>query len=94
MKILNRVGRVFIIGAAALTIVGCEAAFDYNPGPTTPDINPDPVTPGGPKRPVPIKPKRNPDGKIQRPKLVEDLINQIVLTNAMSYDDSLIDEPR
>jgi hypothetical protein len=94
MKILNRAGRVFIIGAAALTIVGCEAAFDDNPGPTTPGINPDPVTPGGPKRPVPIKPKRNPDGKIQRPKLVEDLINQIVLTNAMSYDDSLIDEPR
>jgi hypothetical protein len=47
----------------------------------SPQISPDQGLENGsadPKRPVPIKPKRNPDGKIQRPKLVEDLINKIV----------------
>ena len=96
MKPIYRFKRLLTIALLATAAAGCEVGAVMD----SPQITPGTGLDNGsgdwaePKRPVPIKPKRNPDGKIQRPKLVEDLINQIVLTNAMSYDDSLIDEPR
>ena len=77
----------------ALTLAGCESEVLDNP-----------IFPGydsgdnddnyNPKRPVPIKPKRNPGGKIERPKAIEDLINQIITPGRLSYDDTHIEEPR
>lgn len=96
MKILYKLKRLSITGVIVLTFVGCEMAYDAGPHPVPPPGDgweDDPNT-GSPKRPVPIKPKRNPEGKIQRPKLVEDLILQIITQGCMPYDHHNIDEPR
>ena len=54
--------------------------------------SPDPDTPGSPeegkdpmlpKRPIPLKPKKNPGGKIERPKLIDDIIGNIFTTNSL-----------
>lgn len=61
----------------------------------------DAANPGAPdyglpdKRPTPIKPKKGTDSKIGRPKLTDDLINQIIGNRSiMQYDNSNIEEPR
>ena len=69
-----------IVTALALCI-GCEVGFDMNnPGIPSPDI---PTEDNGdsqnPKRPIPLKPKKNPGGKIERPKLIDELINKVTL---------------
>ena len=71
----------------ALITVGCEAAMDAQFPAVIPDRGPEDFDPGDTKRPVPIKPKRNPGGKIQRPKLIDDLIFQIISTNNASIDE-------
>lgn len=84
MKRIYGLKRVFMILAMAIAVAGCEVG-DMQPSIAYPPINippddgwEDDTNTGSPKSPVPIKPKRNPDGKIQRPKLVEDLINNII----------------
>lgn len=80
---------IFALG----TLTGCEAALD-------PSLLIDPDTSGptdnsGPKRPIPIKPKKNPTGRVERPKLVDDLINKIISpNNVMQYEHADIEEPR
>lgn len=87
-RILKIVKGIVIICSVALITVGCEAAMDAGlPPAVIPDRGPDDFNPGDTKRPVPIKPKRNPGGKIQRPKLIDDLIFQIISTNNASIDE-------
>lgn len=88
-RILKIVKNIVIICSVALITVGCEAAMDAQlPPAVIPDRGPDEdFDPGNTKRPVPIKPKRNPGGKIQRPKLIDDLIFQIISTNNASIDE-------
>lgn len=70
-----------IVTALALCI-GCEVGFDItDPGIPIPDI-PTEDNDGdsqNPKRPIPLKPKKNPGGKIERPKLIDELINKVTL---------------
>lgn len=87
-RILKIVKGIVIICSVALITVGCEAAMDAQLPPVViPDRGPEDSDPGDTKRPVPIKPKRNPGGKIQRPKLIDDLIFQIISTNNASIDE-------
>lgn len=68
---------------AMLTLsVGCGElglGIEDRPGPPLPD----PIAPGDdngnglPKRPIPIKPKKNPGGKIERPKAIDDILDRI-----------------
>lgn len=70
----------------ALTLsVGCTVDFMNTTLPPSSEPN-DPNdggiedSPGGDlKRPIPIKPKKNPGGKIERPKLIDELINKVTL---------------
>lgn len=78
----------------ALTLAGCEAMMVDDIAPDNPGFNSGESDDNNPKRPVPIKPKRNPGGKIERPKAIEDLINQIITPGRLSHDDTLVDEPR
>lgn len=94
---MKRIAKIAVVlSIMTITLAGCEAlSFDVSaPGPDVqiPDNGEDGADPG--KRPVPIKPKRNPGGKIERPKLIEDLIHQVITPNRLSYDDNHIDEPR
>lgn len=94
---MKRIAKIAVVlSIMTITLAGCEASFDIA-GPVNPDVQipgggEDGTDPG--KRPVPIKPKRNPGGKIERPKLIEDLIHQVITPNRLSYDDNHIDEPR
>ena len=83
---LNRFSIKIVTLITALTLsVGCS--FDVmdtgNPPSSDPyDPNDGGVedSPGGDlKRPIPIKPKKNPGGKIERPKLIDELINKVTL---------------
>jgi hypothetical protein len=88
MKPIYRFKRLLTIALLATAAAGCEVGAVMD----SPQISPDPGLENGsadPKRPVPIKPKRNPDGKIQRPKLVEDLINKIVTRSSVDHNDTL-----
>ena len=78
----------------ALTLAGCEAMIVGDIAPDNPGFESGESDDNNPKRPVPIKPKRNPGGKIERPKAIEDLINQIITPGRLSHDDTLVDEPR
>jgi hypothetical protein len=50
------------------------------PNPNDPDDGGIEDIPGGNlKRPIPIKPKKNPGGKIERPKFIDDLLNKVYL---------------
>lgn len=94
-RILHIFKGIVITGIAAIALTGCEVGAVMDP----PQILPDPGLDDGeddcaePKRPVPIKPKRNPGGKIERPKLIEDLINKIITRSSsdnsecISYED-------
>lgn len=86
-RILKIVKGIVIICSVALITVGCEAAMDAQLPVEIPDSGNEDFDPGNTKRPVPIKPKRNPGGKIQRPKLIDDLIFQIISTNNASIDE-------
>jgi hypothetical protein len=93
MKPIYRFKRLLTIALLATAAAGCEVGAVMD----SPQISPDPGLENGsadPKRPVPIKPKRNPGGRIERPKLIEDLIHQVITPNRLSYDDNHIDEPR
>lgn len=87
---LNLLRRAAILAVISCTLAGCEMmALDAaNPGTPGYDFMPD-------KRPTPIKPKKGTDSKIGRPKLTDDLINQIIGNRStMQYDNSNIEEPR
>ena len=72
-----------LISVLALS-VGCSvneiAILDPLPSPS-PDqpSGPGEGDPMQPKRPIPLKPKKNPDGKIERPKLIDELLNKVAL---------------
>ena len=83
---LNRFSIKIVTLITALTLsVGCS--FDATDADNPPISDPyDPNdggiedSPGGDlKRPIPIKPKKNPGGKIERPKLIDELINKVTL---------------
>ena len=67
----------------ALTLcIGCSVDFsvmDPVTEPSQPDKPEDNIPDLFPKRPIPIKPKKNPDGKIERPKLIDELLNKVTL---------------
>lgn len=83
---LNRFSIKIVTLFTALTLsVGCSVdAMDADnptlPNPNDPDDGGIEDIPGGNlKRPIPIKPKKNPGGKIERPKLIDELINKVTL---------------
>lgn len=86
--------RVAIMAVATMTLAGCEMAFDGTvtiPGDENPgtDLIPDS------KRPIPIKPKKGTGSKIERPKLIDELINEIMSPNSvMEYEPCDIEKPR
>lgn len=87
--------RVAIMAVATMTLAGCEmAALDSSPtmpGDGTPDTGLIPDS----KRPIPIKPKKGTGSKIERPKLIDELINEIMSPNSvMEYEPCDIEEPR
>lgn len=82
--ILKRFSIKIVTLITALTLsVGCSVdAMDADnptlPNPNDPDDGGIEDIPGGNlKRPIPIKPKKNPGGKIERPKAIDDIINRI-----------------
>ena len=81
---LNRFSIKIVTLFTALTLsVGCsvdgmDADNPTLPNPNVPDDGGSEDLPGGDlKRPIPIKPKKNPGGKIERPKAIDDIINRI-----------------
>ena len=83
---LNRYSIKIVTLITALTLsVGCTVDFmdtgnlppanPYEPG----DGGSEDLPGGDLKRPIPIKPKKNPGGKIERPKLIDELINKVTL---------------
>ena len=83
---LNRFSIKIVTLITALTLsVGCsvDVIDSGNPPsslPNDPDDGGIEDIPGGDlKRPIPIKPKKNPGGKIERPKLIDELINKVTL---------------
>ena len=91
MKPIYRFKRLLTIALLATAAAGCEVGAVMDPPQITPGPGPDNGSGdwAEPKRPVPIKPKRTPDGKIQRPKLVEDLINKIVTRSSVDHNGTL-----
>jgi len=81
------------MAVATMTLAGCEMAIDCSP--TIPgDGNHDTLIPDS-KRPIPIKPKKGTGSKIERPKLIDELINEIMSPNSvMEYEPCDIEEPR
>ncbi len=83
---LNRYSIKIVTLITALTLsVGCTVDFMGtanlpSPGPYEPGDDGVEDVPGGDlKRPIPIKPKKNPGSKIERPKLIDELINKVTL---------------
>jgi hypothetical protein len=83
---LNRFSIKIVTLITALTLsVGCTVDFmgatdPPSSGPYDPDDGGLEDSPGGDlKRPIPIKPKKNPGGKIERPKFIDDLLNKVYL---------------
>lgn len=81
---LNRFSIKIVTLFTALTLsVGCSVDdMDVDNPPSSLPYDPDDGgiedLPGGDlKRPIPIKPKKNPGGKIERPKAIDDIINRI-----------------
>lgn len=83
---LNRFSIKIVTLITALTLsVGCtvdlmNTGTPPSSGPYEPDDGGIEDSPGGDlKRPIPIKPKKNPGSKIERPKLIDELINKVTL---------------
>lgn len=81
---LNRFSIKIVTLFTALTLsVGCsvDGMDAYNPPsslPYDPDDGGIEDIPGGDlKRPIPIKPKKNPGSKIERPKAIDDILYRI-----------------
>lgn len=84
MKLKRYSIKIVTIITALTLCIGCEAAFSdvvATPPGGCPDDpgSEDNIGSDIPKRPIPIKPKKNPDGKIERPKLIDELINKVTL---------------
>lgn len=80
---------------AAVTLAGCEMALDSSPSLPSDGNEGNPDFGQGPKRPIPIKPKKGTGSKIERPKLIDDLINRITSPGGvMEYEPYNIEKPR
>lgn len=94
---LTLLRKVAMIAIATASLVGCEM-MALDSAPTAPgDLNngggeaEDPIT----KRPIPIKPKKGSGSKIERPKLIDDLIGKILAPGSiMEYEPYEIEKPR
>ena len=88
-----RLKRYSIKIATLISVLALSAGCSVNEtGILDPLPSPAPDQPSGPgegtdpmlpKRPIPLKPKKNPGGKIERPKLIDDIIGKIFTTNGV-----------